>query len=207
MNYPENQFDFSLPIGSIITYAGEIYDEDNRNEELILKEAIRLSGLCEANGMLLKKERFPILFDILRYKYSYSNDPQDSFRIPDLRGLFIRGVQNFPRDNPKYSEFDDKDSISGDRLNYSTLEKAAPGKNGEMVGTLQQEEFKKHSHNILNLMQIVGGTASPTGQILGTSSPMSKYTEPSDERGVETRPNNIALYFLIKIESSHWRSI
>lgn len=205
MIYPELRYDFSLPIGSIITFPGEIYDLDTQSEKTVLKEFIRLGGLCEANGCLLKKNDFNVLYEILGDKYSYQNDSSDSFRIPDLRGLFIRGVQNSSRNNPNYTLFDDKDSINGERLTYSTLKKASYEKNKELVGTLQEEEFKKHNHNITDLVQIVGGNQSPVGKALGSGTPMSQYTELSDERGVETRPNNISLYFLIKIEKSHLR--
>jgi len=59
----------------------------------------------------------------------------------------------------------------------------------------------------IEIIKAVGGSNSPSGEMLTDSSVLTKSTEVSPESGgLETRPNNIALYFLIKVEHSHLRS-
>lgn len=104
-------------------------------------------------------------------------------RVPDLRGLFLRGINANRND-----EWIDP---AGER----------------MPGEIQREEYKSHSHRIgtsgtdtYNMAQ--GGAAQRLAHFLNDiySGGGPKQTDVSG--GPETRPNNAAVYFYIKIKSN-----
>lgn len=70
----------SSPIGSIVAFAGRIDDAH------LLPERWR-----ECNGESLNRLEFEELWNVLGESWGSGNGPQ-SFSLPDLRGLFLRGV-------------------------------------------------------------------------------------------------------------------
>lgn len=104
-------------------------------------------------------------------------------RVPDLRGLFLRGINVTRNDEWKDPE--------GERT----------------PGEIQREEYKSHSHRIGTsgtdtYSMAPGGAAQILAHFLNDiySGGSPKQTEVSG--GQETRPNNAAVYFYIKIKSN-----
>lgn len=104
-------------------------------------------------------------------------------RIPDLRGVFVRGLNQFDA------------GPSGPPMENG---KNDPTEN-RVPGSYQADELKKHSHPIVTNDD---GTPVTNGNYKATA--YSKHNGPtvnSEEggTGTETRPKNVALYYYIRI--------
>jgi hypothetical protein len=102
-------------------------------------------------------------------------------KVPDLRGVFLRGINDFG-------------------VNFPTVRSVAPiqrNPENKRAGEFQNDEFKKHSHKLqkggkgLNLNT---NFASPGNENIDPS-----YTTTNDPGGPETRPKNVTVYYYIKI--------
>ena len=98
-NNPDRLFDIGMPIGGIILFPGAIYDDVDANGERILKEQFRIGGWMEAAGQLIEVEEYSELYSVIGTTYNINSEEEKPtlFRLPDLRGLFVRGTQNDPR--------------------------------------------------------------------------------------------------------------
>lgn len=112
--------------------------------------------------------------------------PSDgNFRVPDLRGYFLRG----------------RDGGRGIDPDASTRLTRGDGTTGDAVGTRQNDEVKQHQHD-LDHRDDTGTSqlAANRGQgavtdTLSTGNIPSSYL---DSSGAETRPQNIAVNYIIK---------
>jgi len=124
------------------------------------------SGWLECNGAYISISEYPALYSVIGTTFGSSSG---KFRLPDLRGEFIRGWDN------------------GRGVD-----------SGRTLGSWQADEIKSHKHNItthgwggsihnqLSAMSAFGGSAATT-----TNSTLNTG-------GSETRPRNIALLPCIK---------
>ena len=107
---------------------------------------------------------------------------QFTFRLPDTRAMFFRGVNAGRSDlylDPGVSSRSDR----GD------------GTTGDNVGTLQNDEFESHNHNIQSNYSSPSGS---TYKINYGNSRESSNIATDNKGGLETRPNNIYTYWIIK---------
>ena len=65
----------TMPVGSIIYFAGDTPP----------------AGYLQANGVMLDRVIYSALFSAIGTRYNQGNEPATHFRLPDLRGEFIRG--------------------------------------------------------------------------------------------------------------------
>jgi Phage Tail Collar Domain len=101
-----------LPIGAVVAFAGDVHS---------------LANWMLCNGDPVSKDAFPELFGAIGTNWGGDGNP--NFYLPDLRGLFLRGVDG-------RSEFD-KDSASRTAIKPG-------GNSGAAVGSLQSDDFKEH---------------------------------------------------------------
>ncbi|CAG9001447.1 MAG: hypothetical protein CENE_03467 [Candidatus Celerinatantimonas neptuna] len=160
--------DNQLPIGAVIMYAGMA------NEEGI--EYLEKNGWLICNGQALKQDLYIELFKVLRGTYGVAGD---TFFIPDCRGLFARGV--------------DEDHVNDPDAGERTPQNDGGNKGGN-VGTHQEDEFKSHNHQFY--VQRNNGSSSRANQ--SKKNDNWKYENTLDTGGNETRPKNIAFYYIIK---------
>lgn len=101
--------------------------------------------------------------------------------VPDLRGLFVRGLNAFERDGFRSDGFADPEV-------------------NRVVGSVQKAETQSHTHNVPKAM---GGFKNTGFDMFGAGKggvENPKFGTVSDPHGgAETRPNNIALYYYIRI--------
>lgn len=113
--------------------------------------------------------------------------------VPDLRGMFIRGLNIFDSIQPV-------PPVSADRRDPEN----------RLAGHFQSDLYKEHQHgfggNFINssgtLWQVFGSRSSSTWQakVNGQSVRQSnRVSLTSPEGGTETRPKNVAVYYYIKI--------
>lgn len=98
-------------------------------------------------------------------------------RVPDLRGMFIRGLNSFDEGNSRSDGFQDPEP-------------------NRSVGTLQKDTLKSHSHPGKVVQEVRsnwdGGPPRNT-PVISTVESIGAYG------GSETRPVNVSVYYYIKI--------
>jgi microcystin-dependent protein len=168
-----------VPVGTVVAFAGQIASSSSEN----YKMNIEALGWMICDGRLCEVSQYPELFAVLGYLYGMGKDKDEKddpsqFKIPDYRGLFLRGVDNRNKDEGR------KDP-DGPR----------------QLGSLQEDALKAHQHTY-NALQAVA-TPSEQGQAAGASSistevtidPIKPETSISPD---ETRPKNISVNYIIK---------
>ena len=150
-----------LPVGSLIYYAGSVAP----------------AGYLEANGALLSRTTYAALFAAIGIIYN-PGDGSTTFGLPDLRGEFIRGLDN------------------GRGLDA-----------GRLLGSRQGDLMRKHDHYIPTIDGAPGSRAA-LGDDTGRQSASNEllqsgpyYTYNYDTAGLlghETRPRNVAALICIK---------
>ena len=135
------------------------------------------TGWLECNGASISKTTYSSLYTALKEGGTYCIYGEDStnFKLPDYRGLFLRGWAHGQTTDP------DK----------ATRTNRGDANSGDYVGTKQADEFKAHVHT---------GAATPAVQLdygQGGNSPVNGlYT--GSTGGNETRPININVMYCIK---------
>jgi microcystin-dependent protein len=144
------------PIGSILAFAGNI-DKIPAGWKLCNGEILSIHGNEE-------------IFNIVGY--NWGKQPNGDFNLPDLRGVFLRGV-NFETD---------KDI---DRINNKTQ---------NIVGNYQEDEFKKHKHGFTTYDNDGNdGCISSAACYQDTHPGATEVTG-----GSETRPKNVTVNYIIR---------
>ena len=162
----------SVPVGTIIAYGGEPHAD-------LLKQ----QGWLLCDGTPAYTNEYNALFQAIGYSWGHGNT-SDGFNLPDLRGMFLRGVNGIRND-----DFGDPDKDSRTNL-------PSGGDTGNAVGSLQLDMFKAHQHGMSG-----SKAAYPPGGslifMLGATT--FKDFDPS-EGGNETRPKNAYVYYFIKYQ-------
>lgn len=136
------------------------------------------SGWLECNGASLSRATYADLFS--KIGDIYGSDDINSFKIPDLRGEFVRGWDNQKGidQNRLLGSKQDQDWKSFNMWNsYGAT-------NSYSHGPVYMNKYTSHPGNVSNLFG--GHWASPSGRI-------GLYWDSS-----ETRPRNISLMYCIK---------
>jgi microcystin-dependent protein len=146
-------------------------------------------ALIEAEGWLLCDGRFlgvsqyPLLFGALGYRYGQGTDAnaQNTFRIPDYRGLFLRGVD------------------AGSGMDSQAAARTGPRGSGtdSGVGSLQCDAFQDHTHDFDAVKTTTAGDQGVVGGLATSPRPTTSPDAPA-RFGPETRPKNVAVNYIIK---------
>ena len=111
-------------------------------------------------------------------------DPATDFNIPDLRGRFLRGL-----DDGTTGRDEDRDSRTAS---------APGGLSGAHVGTVETDMFANHSHPVSPAL--VATLGAPYAGYAGGGSPFAITSSPvGGSGGAETRPENAAVLYIIKL--------
>jgi microcystin-dependent protein len=162
-----------MPVGTITPYGGDV-----RNNSL--RQRLNDQGWLVCNGDMCNVTDYSELYAVIGHSFGGNNN---QFNVPDLRGRFVRGVNDGSGRDP--------DATSRGASN--------PGGNtGDKVGSVQSDELKSHNHVIMKWRRSFKGedaTDKPyddEGQVTG----YTNYTG-----GNETRPKNIYLNWIIKAKN------
>lgn len=178
-NFPRNQLTNlirSTPAGTIAAYGST-----NINVEI---------GWLLCDGREVPKKRYPELYMAIGTTWGKSANA-DLFMLPDLRGVFLRGVNGNRTD-----EFADPDVAI--RRNVAGGDGVA-----NQVGSFQPDQLQNHRHN--SAYEQIRDKSDPKDAIdkfdKGTSDTIyshkiEKPTTPAG--GAETRPKNAYVYYIIK---------
>lgn len=191
------------PIGTVVAYAGQIdpvkgakndvwsgrscYPDGqgsgsvNPNAPLNRLEA---AGWMLADGRYLDTAAYPELFAVIGFLYGQQSGGSGilRFRLPDYRGLFLRGADAGSGMDPDAAQ----------RMNPLGSGGADSG-----VGSLQCDAFQEHKHGYTVTQPAAPST---TGNAAGTST-LSQETSGAISPArvtTETRPKNISVNYVIK---------
>lgn len=177
----------SVPAGTIIAFGGSVSQIP--------------TGYYLCDGSSKDKNAESDLFDAIGT--SWGGDANPNFNLPDLRGVFLRGV-NLTR----MDAYGDPDSTSTHRKNIFN-----GGNEGNKVGSFQGDEFDSHNHGGGNHNHSNGGTSgyfmyntgnpnwdisSSNGEVNVINDIPHSGTIISTQGGSETRPRNAYVHYIIK---------
>jgi microcystin-dependent protein len=139
--------------------------------------------LCDGRMLDRTKQEYAALFEAIGA--IHGGDANPNFKLPDYRGLFLRGVDHAAGRDPDTNE----------REAPGTLPNA--GNFGNAVGSIQQDQFGSHSHPLPREVWSFSGTGSnqpPTAPNGGAG-----VTVTNAIGGKETRPKNAYVNYIIKL--------
>ncbi len=155
-----------VPIGTIIAFGGEIVNIPE--------------GYLVCDGHEYAESAQPTLFNAIQRAWG-GDANRHTFKVPDLRGLFLRGVN---------------DTKGGAFIDPEAAQRVAQngGNEGNRVGSVQADTLQHHAHSFV--------ASHPAPQlVLEQGDNASWYPESAgstgDFGGVETRPKNAYVYYLI----------
>lgn len=193
------------PVGTVAMYLGDIadvadsanpaWDPCRSNDPRAAQSATPGTGaaavtgdagavLLEAldwmvcDGRVLNVSECAALYAVLGTRYG--NDGPGTFRLPDLRGTFVRGVD------------------AGAGVDPDVGNRRAPDGSGKDpgVGSLQCDALQVHAHTYVE--PIAAGTASSGSAVLGTTKTIDTSPPVDARTSTETRPRNVAVYYIIR---------
>ena len=170
--YAIHAVDSTVPSGSVMAYMGTNAP----------------AGWLLCDGADVSRTLYSRLFSVIGIANG-SGDGMNTFNLPDLRGMFLRGL----------------DGPAGIDPDKATRTAAKPGGNtGNALGSLQQDQFKSHTHvngSFIRLVQQSNGTNTTTPSTDVTpSEPDIINTAPMVAAGGnESRPKNINVNYIIKL--------
>lgn len=190
----------SPPIGSVCPYAGQI-DPYNGSANGLWDLAacksetthpgaktdnpmnhVEQDGWMLCDGRYLDADAYPELYAVLGAQYGQGGtEAARTFRIPDYRGLFLRGAD------------------AGAGLDPDADTRVGPDGSGTLntVGSLQCDAMQTHTHRY-DITQ--PAAISNQGVAAGTSTSSTSTSAPENpaRTTTETRPKNIAVNYIIR---------
>lgn len=158
-----------VPVGTIMAYGG-----DTTNPEIV--KQLSAQGWLPCNGNVIKREEYSELFKMIGTAFG-AGDTKTTFQVPDLRGRFLRGTDQGQGRDP-------------DAANRRA--EPAGGNNGDKVGSVQDDEFKSHTHGYSETVYVDRG-----GNMSG-SHWNNRGAQTAAAGGKETRPKNVYANWIIK---------
>lgn len=162
------------------------------------------AGWLECEGQSLDSTDFNDLFRAIGPTWG-SRDPKQSFLIPDLRGIFLRGLahagaQKNPNKTDREPQFPaDPSGRVAPRTASDVGSGGVQGNSGDAVGSEQQDQFQDHQHSLgpFGFGQIKSECGNGCGGLINTPGKGNTETASSGRRGSETRPSNAYVMYFI----------
>lgn len=177
---------------------GEIRALAFGNESSEVKTDLARNGWVECAGQSLKRSDFPDLFRLIGDNWG-SSDGQNTFCLPDLRGLILRGWQHasLPGQAPAFGGDPDAGSRLPPRLEITPP--GTKGRTGDHVGSMQRDQARveHHTHSEVRESGTLGRASAPSEPFMHT--PQVAQTGPPEGPATqfETRPKNAYVMYVI----------
>jgi microcystin-dependent protein len=170
------------PPGTIIAYAGTIQSVEKLKDQWVI---------CDGKLFSRTNPKYTKLFAAIGT--SWGGDGGTNFAVPDLRGLFLRGVSGTSGVDPDAEV----------RLKSRT-DLNSSGNGGNAVGSKQNSALQSHVHPASTDIGKVAREESGMGitSDRGTQVQLRNVNIRVSEQpngATETRPSNAAVYYLIKL--------
>ena len=169
----------SVPVGTIMVYGGDLSNEK-------VKSDLKDQGWLPCDGAEISSAGYRELYDAIATAFGGDKD-KGTFNVPDLRGRFLRGVdQGKKRDPDAATRIADPDHGGGNT--------------GDKVGSVQEDQFASHKHTFA-----ATHGRNISGSSLGDPPAMASFIyndwsnkDVAGTGGAETRPKNIYVHWIIK---------
>lgn len=139
------------------------------------------AGWMLCNGDSLNKADYPELFSVIGT--NWGEPTPSSFSLPDLRGVFLRGVSG------------ESDDLFSDPDKATRIARNSGGNTGPVVGSYQSDEFRSHTHSNKTAFIVNGAAGRYSGGDWGA---FSQDPAINSSGGNETRPVNAYVNYIIK---------
>lgn len=153
-----------VPAGTIVAYGGPEVPK----------------GWLICNGDPVGKNDYPALWNAIGISWGVGNGVT-TFNVPDLRGVFLRGVNGGRNDDYADPDRDNRKAVLS---------------SGNTVGTFQADAFKSHTHPAGPYVYTHPEGTIPKGGHYGFNSGDAPNT--GSTGGNETRPKNAYVHWIIK---------
>jgi microcystin-dependent protein len=157
----------SVPIGTILAYGGTKEPE----------------GWLLCDGRKVDCREYPDLYNAIGT--SFGGEKDKYLNLPDLRGMFLRGVDSGANRDPDASTRDWQ---------------AEGGNKGDSVGSVQTDKTREHTHQYISPIKSseVTGKEMQYGKELRVAQTHATGRRPEEETlGNETRPKNVYVNWII----------
>ncbi|HEY0142236.1 MAG TPA: phage tail protein [Thermoanaerobaculia bacterium] len=163
-----------------------------------VRKELAAAGWAECAGQSLKKTDFPTLAKLLNNAWG-SADAANTFYLPDLRGMFLRGWQHASL--PGQAPMMGGDANAADRTVPRPQQAApgVPGASGDAVGSVQQDRAKVEPHTHSEVRETGTKRRADANSEEFMYGPRAVQTGgPEGEATTwETRPKNAYVMFII----------
>jgi len=183
-----------VPAGTIISYVGT---EDSLSSLLNTGKWL----LCD--GQAYSAQKLPDLFDAIGYGFG-GNQNQNMFYVPDLRGMFLRGVNGNAKNSNGTTTRDPDVATRTAQPNSGGMNN---GNAGNKVGSWQTDALANHQHNWDHFFYLFSFHGEDIACHQPSDSPnLANNTRQATNNdggvttsstGQETRPMNVYVYYLI----------
>jgi microcystin-dependent protein len=174
----------SVPIGTILPYCGPV----SGSSLGILED----QGYLFCDGSAKSRHDYKDLFDVIGNAFG-GGDNVNTFNLPNLQGLFLRGVSNGSGNDPDAN---------------SRTASAPGGSTGDNVGSYQACNYQTHTHDHIHSLYTQKNNSGSMNWAIptvdskgGTDGGWDRQTtgqEGNSGGGSETRPKNIYVNYIIK---------
>jgi microcystin-dependent protein len=171
----------AVPVGTILAYGGDL-------QRTGAKDELRRQGWLACDGASYRRSDFAELYHAIGITFGKGEGAGDSFNVPDLRGRFVRGVDEKGADGKPTGNDPDADKRTAQN----------GGNAGNSVGSLQADAYAEHIHKLEATFHAEG---KKSGAFTSHTVLFSSGTEQSTKKSgtsAETRPKNVAVHWIIK---------
>jgi len=170
----------SVPPGTVVAFAGNTIP----------------NGWLLCDGSVQNQSQYPALYAAIGSVWGSGNSSPGSFNLPDMQGLFLRGVDYNANNDPQKNNRNPQHP---------------GGQSNNNVGSVEPDAFQGHFHSAVgepNARGITGplhtgwgvdpGNGIQLGSIAGAQYPLSDGPDGPPRISSETRPKNVYVNYIIK---------
>lgn len=175
-------------VGTIVPYAGPV-----------VRSRIQKLGWLLCDGDTYPISEYPELYDVIADHWSgIQEPPQDEFRVPDLRGMFIRGLDSERGIDPSVNRSIGSRQEDAFQGHAHDIRQRKNDPNGNPLFLYQAP------HRIVNLTNdssnMIGLNTTNTSNAFRATAVEPDLTQTNEFPRIapETRPKNVAVNFIIK---------
>jgi Phage Tail Collar Domain len=169
--------------------------------DTIVKE-LHTQGWLECEGQTLDLTDFAALQKAIGTTWG-SKDPSNSFLVPDLRAMFLRGWNHGGSQQNRSPQFPDNDAPSRGAPRPELVGTGNAGSSADSVGSMQPSAFQSHNHALKDYKP--GGLKSFQGDwtaaLIGIGTD-TQTVQPAGGSNYETRPSNAYVMYFIYVGKS-----
>lgn len=165
------------PVGTVLAYVGKA----------TTLESLEKKGWFLCDGRNFNRDDCPELYEAIGYAFGQNGT---NFYLPDLRGMFIRGVNDDSGKDPDVN---------------SRIAQNEGGNIQDKVGSQQADGLKAHAHmlNVNRQGNPDGWDDRGNGRTYWSNQWASSNPLTEESGGEETRPKNVYVYYIIKYKMKY----